>query len=117
VKVPDTFFWAKLPHAPSDCPKRGQDSSNRLESTVRGASKSPVPFSDSLLFIFVCGHLRTRFQLPDDQLIDLRPRVLSRHAEGILDGAVSRAAVANNADAVDAKQRGSPLRTLVVVFT
>ena len=57
---------------------------------------------------------RARFQLLDDQLVELGAGVLGGHAQGVLDGPVAGAAVADDADAVDAQQRRAAVRAVVV---
>src|SRR5438874_941343 len=62
----------------------------------------------------VRGDGRAGLQLLDDQLVEPGPHVAGRHAEGVLDRPVARGAVADDANPVDAQQRGPAVLVVVV---
>src|SRR5437588_1593859 len=109
-------------HADSLCALAGKKKSDlRHKSSLKKQTRFHAetgeflrPYGRAALLV-VARHLGARFQLPDDELVELGTGILSRNRQCVLDSALSRAAVANDADAVYSEQRRPALGTVVVV--
>src|SRR5262249_20815207 len=64
-------------------------------------------------FVFSADE-RAGFELLDDPLIEPDPGVLSGHGQGVLDRLIARAAMTNDADAVDPEQGRTAVSTVIV---
>src|SRR5436190_994128 len=66
--------------------------------------------------LLVGANGRARLQFLDDQLVEPGPGVVGGDPQGVLDGPVAGAAVADDADPVDAQQRRAAVLAVVVAL-
>src|SRR5205807_10357557 len=94
---------------------RGSRIEDREEAALGLRASIFYPRSSILDPLFpLSGQGRARLELLDDELVEPGPGVVGGDAEGVLDGPVAGAAVADDADAVNAQQRRPAVRAVVV---